>query len=259
MRASLNFLILLPLLAATTSRGTILDLKQISIAFTNAITATNQATWSDPEKITVSQTGLGWDGEPASSRDGWIRTKPLALGLSWRPATAVSVRVEIKPSLKEIALANKQTLTPYGGDVYARYSPDLKHWSSWQALQPAQKQPGRNFSGTVRVPNHERTRYNSLISKYSSLDVPWQSDEEAGVKWILAREPDFFAKQIPFIGYIEFLFEGEFHGGQRIESLNVDISYALSGLHAIPKDASIEKQRRNLSWRFEATEKTSPK
>ena len=35
----------------------------------------------------------------------------------------------------------------------------------------------------------------AVVSEYSSLDVPWKSDEEAAVKWILEREPDFFEKE----------------------------------------------------------------
>ena len=37
-----------------------------------------------------------------------------------------------------------------------------------------------------------------LLSQYSTLDVPWKSDEEATVRWILERNPEFFSKQDPF-------------------------------------------------------------
>ena len=197
-----------------TSRGSIEDFKQITIDFTDPA-ATNAATWSTPDKLTVSTNGLGREGDAASSRDGWIQTKPLALGLSWRTPGAVSVRVAIQPPPGEISLNSGQKTTPYGGDVYVRYSPDRKHWSSWQVLEQTgprtpeeKKNPGRHFNATVQVPYRERERYGELLSEYSRLDVAWQSDEEAAVRWIVGREPDFFAKQIPFIGYVEFLFEG---------------------------------------------------
>src|SRR5436190_18501129 len=151
---------------AMSSYGSILDFKQISIDFTNLATATNEVTWSPSDKLTVTHDGFGWDGEAQSVREAWIQTEPLALGLSWRPHYAVSVRVAILPPPTEISLNNGQKFTPYGGDVYVRYSPDRKHWSSWQALQSTEAQfpeekktPGRYFSGTVRVPYRIREHY----------------------------------------------------------------------------------------------------
>ena len=200
-------------LVATTpiAHAVILGGNQVKIDFTNAVDAETKATWSEPEKITVSKDGLGWDGEGAASRDGWIQTKPLALGLSWRPTYAITVRTTIHPPPREFTLKNGQKDTSDAGDVYVRYSPDLKHWSSWQVLQRAEPQsieekrnPGRHYRGTIRVPYRERDEYSKLVYEYSRLDVPWTSDEEAAVQWILNRDPEFFAKHIPFIGYAEF-------------------------------------------------------
>src|SRR5947207_13508421 len=98
---------------AATGRGSIEDFKQLTIDFTNATTAANAATWSTPDKLMVSKDGLGWDGEAAGVRDGWIETKPLAFGLSWRTPSAVSVRVKIQPATREIALTNGNTTPPY--------------------------------------------------------------------------------------------------------------------------------------------------
>ena len=251
---------------AETSRGDIEDFKQITIDFTDAA-ATNAATWSTPDKLTVSTNGLGWDGVAASSRDGWIQTKPLALGLSWRTPGAVSVRVAIQPPTGEISLNSGQKTTPYGGDVYVRYSPDRKHWSSWQVLEQTRtrtppeekKNPGRHFNATVQVPYRERERYGELLSEYSRLDVAWQSDEEAAVRWIVGREPDFFAKQIPFIGYVEFLFEGQFYGSQRVRSFHAEISYGMTGIHSVPKDKSVYQERSSIPWRFEAGDNSNGK
>jgi hypothetical protein len=140
--------------------------------------------------------------------------------------------------------------------MYVRYSPDLKHWSSWQVLERAEPQsieekktPARYYSGTIRVSYRERSEYGQLISEYSHMDVPWKSDEEAAVQWILNRDPDFFGKHIPFIGYAEFLYEGQFRGSQRLQSLKVGISYAIGGLHAVPKDEAVYKTR-DVPWRY---------
>jgi len=244
-------------LVASSSGASILDFKSLAIDFTNATDAAAKATWSEPDKLTVSINGLGWDGEAASSRDGWIQTIPLALGLSWRPPYTVSVRVTIQPKPSQFVLNSGQKSTPYAGDVYVRYSPDLHHWSTWQVLQAAEPQsdaekqnPGRHFRGSVRVPHSERDEYGRLISEYARLDVPWRSDEDAAVRWILEREPDFFAKQLPFIGYVQFRYEGGFHGGQRITLFKADVSYGMSGMHSAPKDKDAYKDRDSQPWSF---------
>ena len=232
------------------------DFKSLDIDFTDSADAAAKAAWSEPEILTITANGLGWDGEPASLRDGWIKTVPMALGLSWRAPSAISARVSIHPEMEEIVLGNGQMSTPYQGDVYVRYSPDTVHWSTWQVLQPADPQssteiqnPGRHFSGTIRVPYIEMVKYRQLLQKYAELDVSWRSDEEAAVMWILKNDPAFFEKRIPFIGYIEFLYEGSFHGGQRITSFRAEIIYGMSGLHYPPENDDYG-DRDSRPWSF---------
>ncbi len=248
---------------ASRADASILDFKQLQIDFTSVSDASNKATWSEPDKVTVSTNGLGWDGEAASSRDGWIQTIPVAVGLSWRPPYSVSVRIAIHPQPTAFVLNSGQKSTPYGGDVYVRYSPDLKHWSTWQVLQHAEpqsrdekKNPGRLRNGTVRVPHSERNEYTALLREYSKLEVPWKSDEEAAVRWLLKKEPDFFAKHIPFIGYLQFRFEGGFYGSQKIKSFKAGVSYGMSGAHSVPKDNNAYKERDSSPWQFKPEERT---
>lgn len=243
--------------AATPCRAVILDFHELNIDFTNADDANAKATWSDPQINDIAKNGLGWDGDPAAERDSWIQTKPMALGLSWRPTYAISVRAAVYPPAREFTIANGQKSTPDAGDVYVRYSPDRVHWSNWQALQRAEpqsieekKSPGRHYSGTIRVAYKDRSEYSQLLSEYSQKDVPWKSDEEAAVGWILERNPEFFAKHLPFIGYVEFLYEAGFYGGQRIASFKADISYGMGGIHSIPRDSDAQKNR-HVPWRFE--------
>lgn len=246
-------------LVASSADASILDFKSLAIDFTDAADAKAKATWSEPEKLTVSTNGLGWDGEAASSRDGWIQSVPLALGLSWRPPYAISVRVSVHPKPTEFVLNSDQKSTPYAGDVYVRYSPDLLHWSTWQVLQTSEPQsntekqhPGRHFSGSVRVPYSEREKYGKLISEYAKLNVPWKSDEDAAVRWILEKESDFFTKQLPFIGYVQFRYEAGFYGGQRIRSFKADVSYGMGGMHSAPKDKNVYRDRDSKPWTFKA-------
>jgi hypothetical protein len=176
------------------------------------------------------------------------------------------VRVSIHPIPSEIVLNNGQTSTPYAGDVYVRYSPDLRHWSTWQALQTSEPQnkaekenSGRYFNGVIGVARVEREEYGRLISQYSKLDVPWTSDEGAAVRWIIEKDPEFFARQLPFVGYIQFRYEAGFHGGQRITSFRANVSYGMSGMFSSPKekDASKDKDLFSKPWSFKA-EKNDP-
>jgi hypothetical protein len=236
------------------------DAKHIKIDFTNADDTAAQATWSNPDRLTISKDGLGWDGDSAAEFDRWIQTKPLALGLSWRPPYAIQANVAVEPPPQEFKLGNGQSSTPDAGDAYVRYSPDRVHWSNWQVLQRVQSNPAvekqkpqRRYSGQIRVSYREREEYSKLLADYSALDVPWKSDEEASAKWIVEHEPEFFAQHLPFIGYVEFMFEGGFYGGRRLTSLNVDIYYGMGGLHAIPKDPEVYKKRQG-PWNFRGKE-----
>lgn len=229
--------------------------ESITIDFTKPEDAAAKAEWIEDEKINLSDTGLGWDEDPTVSIDGWIKSKPIALGSSWRPATAVHIRVEIDPDPLEIQLPNGQIYIPSPGSVFARYSPDRKHWSTWQYLEKTElhlptgvRNHERSFSGRIHVPNIARENYIPLRQQYSRMNVPWRSDEEATVRWILKDQPDFFAHQLPFIGYLEIRFETGFYGGRRIEKMKIDLSYSVSGLHLPPKDGNY----RSGPWQFEA-------
>lgn len=260
MKRSNTFVFVLVLtLAASSSHAGIDISKQIKIDLADPADAAGKCTWSYPDTLTISQDGLGWDGDTAATRDGWIQTTPLAVGLSWRPTTAVSFRVAIHPPAKQVLLDSGHTIFPNHGEVYARYSPDLKHWSSWLVLQRVEaqgreekKNPGRFFSGQIRVPYRDQSEYRTTLRQYATMDVPWKSDEEAAVKWMLQSRPDFFSQQIPFVGYVQLLFEGGFRGGQRIKSFKADVSYGMGGKHYAPKDRSKYKDRENLPWRYKA-------
>ena len=140
--------------------------------------------------------------------------------------------------------------------MFVRYSPDGKHWSSWQAMDYPKPQSQlvtkRKFTTFVNIPQRERQEYISYMKKYWKLDVPWTSDEQALVKWILRQDPEFFSKHIPFVGYLQFLYEISLPAGQRITEFHATASFGLSGLHQPPKDRNVYKERDNIPWRFRA-------
>jgi len=159
---------------------------------------------------------------------------------------------EITPEAKPVTLGNGQKTVPWAGEAFARYSPDGLHWSNWQVMVCDRKRTdARAFSGEITVPQRERREYGEFLSEYAKLDVPWRSDEEAAVGWILKRAPDFFGRSLPFIGYVELLFEFPFQGGQRLTKLQASAAYGMSGVHYPPKDESVFNGRQT-PWRFKA-------
>lgn len=150
--------------------------------------------------------------------------------------------------------------------MYVRYSPDRKHWSNWQAVgfsreahakaqENAHLKKGfvpfqRNFSTKIAVPRIARRQYSKLLYAYMRSDALWPSDEEALVKQIVADDPKFFEKELPFAGYVQFLFETSISGGLRLKSFKADVGWAVGGMHA-PKPPSVDKDLFG-AWRFVA-------
>lgn len=235
----------------------------LQIDFTNNTDAQAKATWSNPEELEVTEDGLGWDGQVTSSRSIWIRTIPFAIGFSWYPPINSSITLRMQPEIYEHILNGKKH-TSYPGNLYVRYSPDLLHWSTWQAVQCKQqningvtKSDGRNFTGYISIPICERQQYQELLFEYEKLDVPWKSDEDAAVRWIVENDPDFFAKQLPFIGYVEFLYENDFRGGERITKFEAELCYSTGGPIHFPEDGKKipeYKGPETETWSFKAKE-----
>lgn len=213
-----------------------------------------KATWDDPDRFDFTDEGFGWDGPGNASRDLAIEsTEVVGVGWSWRPVDAVFITARIEQP-GEFRFRETSTTYPRR-QLYARYSPDGKHWSSWNHLQ-IQKQKNREkpvqaYTGSLRVPYKEQAAYRELVREYSRRDVAWASDEEAAIVWILENDPSFFEKSLPFIGYVQFLFEARLPGGQRIKCIRFSLSYGAGGKHQPPRDEGIRKTHRG-PWRFKA-------
>lgn len=165
----------------------------------------------------------------------------------------MSLRVEISPPPKPVTLNNGKTSMPWLGKLFARFSPDCKHWSSWQVLRGDSTNAAvRAFTGELSIPEREREAYSALLTEYAKLDVPWKGDEEGAITWMIEHTPDFFERCIPFIGYVEFLYEVPFYGGQRISRFEAEIGWSISGLHHSPKDPAVLRDRAKTPWRFKA-------
>lgn len=253
-RLPLAFLALWSQFAVTDLRASMEGMKELVIDFTKPEGA-HRARWSTPEILTANSFGVGWDGPVTSRRGGWIQTEPVAIAYSWRPVVGASITARIAPTAPETRVSNGQVVRPEVAELYVRYSADAKNWSSWQPLRADEaifRQTGELvFQGALSVPNHARQAYEKLLSTYGKLDVPWASDEDAAVRWILSRNPRFFETELPFIGYVQFLYEGYFYGGRRLTKFSARIGWGLSGIHHPPKDPSALPST-NEPWKFRA-------
>lgn len=226
--------------------------KTFLLDFTKPEEAKTKATWTTPDKFDYTKKGISRSGE--GSVDFRVETtEAVPIGWSWRPVRSVVITAKVVPAGK-FEFGENSIVYPHG-EFYARYSPDGKHWSNWQHLQMQvpknHEHPEQTYHGTLAVPYKESERYQKLVREYSEQDVPWRSDEEAAVKWILQKEPDFFEKGLPFVGYVQFLYETQLQGGHPLERIEVDLQYGSGGLHHPPKDRDAEKDRHG-PWRFKA-------
>jgi hypothetical protein len=236
---------------AGSAQAGMVGMHQFHLDFTSALIG-KQVKWTSESKLVVDKRGLVLDAPATSSaRVSLQTTEPFATGISWRPTREVTILAHVTPGPHEVKLDNGQTYTPYEGRMYVRYSPDAKHWSTWQVLHGERSANEVNFSGEVSVPASQSAAYDKLLQQYDKLDVPWRSDEEAAVQWIVKAQPDFFARELPFIGYVELLYEADLAGGQPIAHLDVDVGYSVGGAAYAAKDPKVE-QGRNTTWRYRA-------
>ncbi len=231
-------------LLACPASAQMLSTSKFSLDLTKPQELNKKAKWGTPSpSIQLTKEGLVNQASENITSDFWIEiTEPIAVGWSWRTVPFVNIVTELVT-----------------GSLYARYSADALHWSNWQYIQMDRpkdlNQPESKYSGMLSVPKRQQQQYQDLLMKYQRLDVPWASDEEAAVEWIVKNDPNFFNNPAPFIGYVQFLFEGRLKGGQCIKTINFNIICSASGESTIPKDGDRNTQRirSEIPWRFKAS------
>ena len=82
----------------------------------------------------------------------------------------------------------------------------------------------------------------------------WSSDEHELSVWIVRQDPDFFAREFPFIGYVQVRVEGETQGAQ-LRSMSIKVSSTVSGLTSLMKGQG--RSSIGEKWFFDVS-KTKP-
>lgn len=183
-------------------------------------------TWGP--SISLTESGLFLEKlSPNISAKVWVQTQPISAGMSWRPPTSITVNVEVESGSEDFTYLRS----------YFRYSCDKAHWSTWYNLSSAKtKTEGMAFAyeGWLSAPNVAREEYSAQAGEWWETDPAWTSDEHELCVWIAKRNPEFFASEFPFIGYVQVRIEGESRG-MRLKSLRVSTNSAESGVTSIKK------------------------
>lgn len=207
-------------------------------------------TWSPTFSLT--EKGLASPALPANrSHDVWLQTHAFPIGLSWRPPGSANFRMYFNGSLNEDSIWSKARL-------FIRYSCDKEHWSTWYEADKTEEKNKDGlpvYKGKIWLPESSRQRYNDLMDDWLKTKPIWGSDDNEYCEWLVKREPDFFAREFPFIGYVQVRLEKGSVNNQQIKSLTIDYSWAVGGMSTIPEDKLKVRKNTDDPWFFTANKK----
>jgi len=194
--------------------------------------------WGPKRTLVINDDGIGFDKSIRSSIDSWIVSKPVAVSLYHKTLSATHITVEIDSQFGKFTDDGMRIIV-YPGDAYIRYSPDQINWTSWMPINSHTDRKysenvyeGATFKHEISVPQINRKLYDRYYEQYMDLGLYKDSKngEEDLVLWMLEQDKDIFTKEISFIGYIQILYEHEFHGGIRLRNIKVHTGIGVSGL-----------------------------
>ena len=190
--------------------------------------STPELVWNDQMELTPAGLSTLQPWAPATSRDFWLRSPPLAAGPSWRPPRYMNLKV----TLAGLELAT--STVPPSIRVFGRYSADRVHWSSWFPLgsKESSSPAPSSFEGQLMVPRAAREQYDSLMSTWWRTNPPWPSDEHEFCVWLAAQHRSLFDAEIPFIGYTQVLLEGNAQG-LRLRGMAVTLAASGSSVEGV--------------------------
>ncbi len=215
------------------------------LLFFSAITVQSDLFYSDTTKIQFAPTkvpdGVTWSPSVSLRDDGlsseklppnmasevWVQSQPISAGVSWRPPTSATIRLEVEAGAEDFTYLH----------AYFRYSCDRVHWSTWYNLPPLKTQngiAGSAYEGSLSIPRMAQEAYYAKMREWGKTNPPWSSDEHELCVWIDSEDPDFFSHEFPFIGYLQVRIEGETRGVQ-LKSLSIKVSAGISGLTSLSK------------------------
>jgi hypothetical protein len=224
MRYKIKFVVFLGLLilSAITAQAQLFSTDTAQIQF-GPTKVPDGVTWSP--SVSLRDGGLSAEKLPPNmAAEVWVQSQPISAGMSWRPPTSATIRLEVEAGAEDFTYLQ----------AYFRYSCDRVHWSTWYNLRSLKPQDGiasSVYESNLAIPRMAQAAYYAKMQEWWKTNPPWSSDEHELCVWITNQDPDFFSREFPFIGYVQVRIEGETRGLQ-LKSLSVKVSSAVSGLYA---------------------------
>lgn len=181
------------------------------------------ATWgAEGSPLDISEKGLGCSKCTGNSFVfAWVMTSPIPLGSHGQPWDNADISVSVPRTKPDDSFAL--------GNAFIRYSPDQKHWTTWQVLE---RQSEKSEAGpllypykiTLAIPRSTQENYDKLCAEFTATDPSRPFQHADAVRWILQKNPEYFSREIPFIGYVQVLVETGLSDQQRIKGIHVSAS-----------------------------------
>lgn len=143
--------------------------------------------------------------------------------------------------------------------ISIRYSSDKVSWSTWYNFSKSDEKSPDGFGiyeSKIELPQNAYERYFELMRQWRKTRPIWGSDEHEFCEWLTRKEPDFFTKHMPFIGYVQVRIEKmSVRKTQNLKSLTVGYAWRVSGLGSIPDNQSRVRLNTGEKWFFEGARK----
>ena len=125
--------------------------------------------------------------------------------------------------------------------------------SSWFPLAGAVSDlTATEFKGSMAKPYFAPSRYQDLMSVWWRTSPAWASDEHEYCLWLAANHPEVFESEIPVMGYVQVMIEGNARRFS-VKGLSISIGSSSGGLQSIP--AAPKRAGAEDKWFFELSRK----
>ncbi|MBM4033239.1 MAG: hypothetical protein FJ291_15860 [Planctomycetes bacterium] len=187
-----------------------------------------------PSEVTFSKHmgladgGLVYQGRPPVPGT-WVQSHPIPIGFAWTIPNGVSVSLSVdRRYTLEKGRQGRDTdrLRPY-----FRYGVDKVHWSTWIPLPESAADAKRrgDYELSYTIPEAARDGWRKLSQEWAAKDKSWDLSRFFG--WIERCHPDYLAKEIPFVGYVQVLVEWPAYSLETlsISQMKVHLGWGLGG------------------------------
>jgi hypothetical protein len=113
----------------------------------------------------------------------------------------------------------------------------------------SEEKVAKSYEGDLSLPRTAYAPYYTKMEEWWKTNPEWTSDEYELCVWITRQDPEFFAREFPFIGYIQVRLEGEARG-LHLKSLGIHTSAAVSGLSS-PRIGGVKSTEE--PWSFDVS------